>query len=238
MSKTGRIYILRDPRNDEVRYVGLTTRPLTSRLSEHLYVARNRVRHTHCTCWILNLLEQGLKPVIEEVDTATVDELNGLEVYYIQKFKNDGAKLTNHTNGGKANFEVSPEARRKLSEAHKGKVLTDEHKENIARSQTGKRHSAKTKSKIAQWHTGKSLSETTRNKISTSRTVSGAAKGERNPNARLNKEQILDIYSRFQAGESVKDIAKVYAMRTSSINNILKGRSWKTLYEEFFLQTA
>src|SRR5688572_16040624 len=88
------IYILKHPDTQEVRYVGKTKRP-KRRFSEHIYVKSLESKKTHLAYWILSLLKDGKKPVMEVV-AETENDWQSLEQEWIKKFSN----LCNHTEGG------------------------------------------------------------------------------------------------------------------------------------------
>ena len=95
------IYTLSDPISKEVRYVGLTIRPLKQRFSQHY----SRKCNNHKCNWIKSLRNKGLKPVMQELDVAnSIKELNDLEIYWIEQFKQWGFNLVNLTQGGEGSF--------------------------------------------------------------------------------------------------------------------------------------
>lgn len=99
-----------------------------------------------------------------------VDELDGLEIYYIDLFNsNNNQNGYNLESGGGANKIVSQETRQKQRDAKLGRTLTDEHKTNIGNSLKG--HVAYPKSeeglqRLRDLNTGKVISEDIRAKIS------------------------------------------------------------------------
>ena len=95
------IYTLSDPVSKEVRYIGLTTKPLKERFSQHY----SRKCNNHKCNWIKGLRSKGLRPVMQELDIAnSTEELNSLEIYWIEQFKQWGFNLVNLTQGGEGSF--------------------------------------------------------------------------------------------------------------------------------------
>lgn len=94
------IYVLKHPITDEIRYVGKTVKLLHERLHNHIYEATKRYKPNYRCNWIKSLVNQGLKPLIEEIDNCTWENSSELEIYYIQYYKSIGCKLINLTNGG------------------------------------------------------------------------------------------------------------------------------------------
>lgn len=111
-----KVYTLTDPLTLKVRYVGITKDTLAGRRSKHLTNARSG-KHNHRTHWIRSLLQNNLKPIIEELDRAdSYEELLTLEVYWISQFKTWGFSLVNATEGGEGSvgYKHTREARDKI----------------------------------------------------------------------------------------------------------------------------
>jgi group I intron endonuclease len=109
------IYKLIDPISNEVRYIGLTFNDLKQRLRSHM----SDVGKTHKCNWIKKLKSQGLRPIIESIEEniSTYDESCEREIFYIEKFKNEGHQLTNMASGGNKNKKMSEETKKKMSES-------------------------------------------------------------------------------------------------------------------------
>jgi sarcosine oxidase delta subunit len=96
-----RIYILKDPENQQVRYVGKTVKSLKARLTDHLYERKNKFGLlNHKINWVKSIKNKGLEPIIEEVDSCPWDESQNLEMYWISQFRAWGFNLVNQTDGG------------------------------------------------------------------------------------------------------------------------------------------
>ena len=91
------IYVLRDPQTLDVRYVGKTIQPLRDRLGAHM--RRCKQLRTHRDCWIKGLLDAGIKPIIEEIETASGD-WETRERFWIAYYRKHSRSLTNQTEGG------------------------------------------------------------------------------------------------------------------------------------------
>jgi hypothetical protein len=115
------VYGLIDPRTDEIRYVGKTITGV-KRLRAHIKEARRGKVTTHKNRWIQSLLAAGVKPRLDVLQSALdPQELNALEQLWIKTYREKGANLTNHTDGGEGavGLRMSDETRKKMSEAHK-----------------------------------------------------------------------------------------------------------------------
>lgn len=103
---------------------------------------------------------------------CSVDQLDSLEVYYIDLFDSDNNENGyNLESGGGANKVVSQETRQKQRDAKLGRTLPDEHKMKISNSLKG--HPAYPKSKegikrLRDFNTGKIIPQDIRAKISAS----------------------------------------------------------------------
>ncbi len=96
MNKEYKIYKLLDPENLEIRYIGVTTKMLNERLSQHLYVAKTKKTQTRVSKWIRSLFKRDLKPLIELVEISYENNWQEREKYWIEFYKN----LTNTSPGG------------------------------------------------------------------------------------------------------------------------------------------
>lgn len=92
--KKFKIYVLKDYFTQEVRYVGVTTKLLRQRLSQHLYDAKKK--GTHKRNWINSLLKKDVKPTIELLEICNYKNWEEREIHWISNYNN----LTNTREGG------------------------------------------------------------------------------------------------------------------------------------------
>jgi len=92
------IYVLIDPRNNEIKYVGQTIKNINIRLNEHILISKCK-SHKNAN-WIKKLIYLNLKPIIKCIDIVPIEDLGFWEMFYIFKFKKEGIILNNHTLGG------------------------------------------------------------------------------------------------------------------------------------------
>lgn len=78
------IYTLSDPISDEIKYIG-KTKNIKDRLTRHLSPSNLENKWTSKTKWIIWLKERGLKPKIEIIDEGYIDNINELEIYWIEQ---------------------------------------------------------------------------------------------------------------------------------------------------------
>jgi len=125
------VYGLVDPRNNELRYVGQSSKGL-KRPKQHWSTFSLNLKD-HCHNWINSLIKENLIPVIEVLDEFDGDEnnieaaknwLDTNEIFAISFYREQGCNLTNQTDGGGGSL---------------GRVLSEETKQLIreARVQQG-----------------------------------------------------------------------------------------------------
>lgn len=95
--KTYKIYCLKHPLTNEIRYVGVTTKKsINERLSQHLYKGKFS-NGTKISKWIYSLLKNNLKPLIELIEETSYKNWEIREKYWINYYNN----LLNQHEGGK-----------------------------------------------------------------------------------------------------------------------------------------
>jgi hypothetical protein len=99
-----------------IRYVGKTQRVLAVRYAQHLSMARHG-RVTHLYNWWRSLPEA---PVIQVLETCSVELLSERECAWIAKLRADGVALCNHTEGGQGGVPT-PELRQRLRQLAAGR---------------------------------------------------------------------------------------------------------------------
>lgn len=106
-----KIYVLKDPRTNIVRYVGKTSQTLRRRLTGHLSDRGVNYR----TAWLNSLQSQGLIPIIELIDEVDEVEWAVAEQKWISFYRSTSDCLVNLTDGGDHNPTSTDEVRGKLS---------------------------------------------------------------------------------------------------------------------------
>lgn len=171
----GTVYVAKNNKNGKL-YIGITTRPLKDRISEHKYDSFNR-SSTNKSYFHNAISMYGFDSfsfqVVETVHADNLSDLTerlyALERYYIEKYQtNDRNKGYNLTVGGEgiSGYRLSPEHKAIVSKTHKGKHLSQEHKRRISefmrsdrKPRLGKHLSNETKKKISDSHIGLLLGE-------------------------------------------------------------------------------
>lgn len=162
-----KIYTLKHPDTNEIRYVGKTIQQLKYRLATHISRSK-KYRYAYVNCWIYSLLQEGKKPIIELIEEVENNQWEEKEIYWIQYYSTR-TRLTNfqlgggHSNVGK---ELKEEHKKAISESLKGKPRDEETKRKISESHKGKILSESTKQKLREFNLGKSISLDTKIKMS------------------------------------------------------------------------
>ena len=165
MSRKYTIYALLAPDSDEVRYIGITVKPIKRRLQEHILAAR-RGERTYRACWI-----RSIAPIEPDICEVEQTEDREREKYWIKEYRKIGHCLTNLTAGGDGappGLNFTPEHRAKISAALKGRPKSDEHRKKLSEAKKGSKHSEKTRKKISNIVRGRVHKEETKKKIAAS----------------------------------------------------------------------
>jgi len=241
------IYILRDPRTNEVRYVGKSDDP-KRRLRRHKTEPGNTHRHN----WISNLRSNGLNPIMEIVEEVDKSEWKEKEEYWISYYKKRGCNLTNLCSGGNGAPGISPseETRRKISKSVKKswieapRKLSDEHKRAFSFSRRGVHLSKETKDKISKSNKGKEVSAETRKRMSeskrgisrrghsdeTKRKCAEQKLGEKNPQSKLTENQVKEIRRLYSSGGiSLSQLGRMFKIDTKQVHRIIRYEAWSWL---------
>lgn len=200
-----RIYALKDPRTNAVRYVGVTVGTIEDRSRQHISDARGTWSKTRNSAWIRSLFKSSLLPAVSLLE-ETDDKLR--EVFWIAEYRKAGVDLTNHTDGGegtvgyrhteeakeavrraKSGVKCSPESSRLKSEARLGYIWPEDVKKRIGDSNRGK-------PKTGRQALGHKKSDATRRKMAKTWTKKWA-----DPEyAKKNKGTVAEIGRRFGFG--------------------------------------
>jgi len=180
------VYRLSDPAEPwHYRYVGKGKNP-EGRCMAHIRHALNiSAKTTHKVNWLRTLLfaKPFRYPIIEVIESVeTEKEAFEFEKYYIEKYRAEGHRLTNLTNGGEgmSGWVPSSETRAKMSAALRDNTHLSGHKhseETLVKMSAahkgqkawnkGKRHSAETLAKLSAASKGRKHSAETLIKMST-----------------------------------------------------------------------
>lgn len=219
-----RIYALRDPRNQDIRYVGKTVKSLKARLQIHVassgYYARRHVCH-----WIKELQSLSLYPsieLLEEVDPGK--DWAARERYWIAKLRNDGCRLTNLTEGGDGchGIKRSPASIEKTAAAHRGKTISAEQRRKQSIAMKGRKLPEHRKRQISEFFRGRPLKPETIEKmrIARRRRPLGEFSGQRNGRCKLTDLQVGEIRG---SNLTLSEIMRRYGIGKSQASRLRRG---------------
>jgi NUMOD3 motif-containing protein len=173
------IYALVDPRDHEIRYVGITKRTIEERLSSHIRDSFNAGTGTHKDRWIRRLRRLRLQPYTVSVCQVRQEHWSDAERYWIRYFKDAGCRLTNSTDGG----GISPDDMRRLWREHraafmknhfvpstKGRHHTDETKQRLSEITKQQMSDPAMRAAVSTTHSGKTISASHRQAVSEAQT--------------------------------------------------------------------
>lgn len=142
-----KLYVLIDPRDTMVRYVGITHVSLSTRLTQHISESKT-VKRNHRRHWINSLVVSDLRPRILEIASfETKEEAIKAEIEMIGELKNEGWNLVNNTIGGESSRgHISP---------LRGVPRSESTKQKISQSQRGKKRNLISIEKMRQTKIGK-----------------------------------------------------------------------------------
>jgi hypothetical protein len=92
------IYVLIDPRTDEIKYVGKKNNP-EKRLYSHLCPCMLKADNIK-NRWLKKLKKEKLKPIMKVIDTTDNDHWEEKEKYWIKHYRELGCPLKNISDGG------------------------------------------------------------------------------------------------------------------------------------------
>lgn len=120
--KPYKIYCLKHPITLEVRYIGVTSGKLTSRLSQHYHTGKI-VGSTPVSKWVKKLIQLNLKPIIELIEEVSEEEWEEKEISYIKEFSIK-TRLLNVQKGGTGVIrgKTREEANKNVALAHQKKI--------------------------------------------------------------------------------------------------------------------
>lgn len=239
ITETTNIYVLIDPRDNRIRYVGKANN-VEVRLRNHVKEARQG-KTDHKANWLRQVLKDGYYPILEIVEVCSINEWQYREIFWIEEMKRRGNYLTNEKEGG---FGCNPsiETRERMSIAAKNRPSPNKGKrtpEDVKKKQSisAKRRWANMteefrKSYIEKLtnYKHKPISEETREKF---REIGRNRVYTKEDNLRnslrqrsLSKQQVAEIHSMLDSGVKQYIIANKFHVSNATISGIKTGKSY------------
>jgi len=208
MNTVTSIYGLIDPMTSQIRYVGKSDDP-KRRYREHIKNAKNgckRYKHD----WIRSLFKKGREPVLIILQHY-VKDWRKAEQFWVQYYKDKGHKLTNLAPAG-IGFDITEEAREKMSIAQKKKWQDPEHRRKMSEAQKKYfRDNPEARERVGEagkgripWNKGMPMTDEIKKKVSKSRQgiLRGIARSE------VTKEKIRQKVKEIWADPKYKERLK------------------------------
>lgn len=136
MSKTTFIYALCEPGTRIVRYIGKSDNP-ESRL-RYGHLSESVRLTTHLGRWLQRVVWSGCEPALVILAEVPKRAWKSEERKHIAAYRRLGADLVNSTDGGEG-VTQTPEIRRKIGDANRGKPCSSEQRKQISRALTGRK---------------------------------------------------------------------------------------------------
>jgi len=192
-------------------YVGKTVTSLNKRKLQHRSLHKNITNRRYDSVFYRAIRKDGWENFEWEIiDTCICPDMaNDLEIYYINKFNSLTPAGYNLTRGGEGNlgWEMPDAVKKKISEANKGQLVTNEQRKKLSVALRGERNwmygrtlPDKLRKNIGDRNRGVHPSEETRKKLSLSRM------GNKNPNfgKHLTDEQKKKISLKMMGNKNAK----------------------------------
>jgi len=194
-------------------YIGQTIKTLNRRKIDHAFRAKKQDRRG---AFQIALLEHGFGSFQwDQIDSAeTAEELDQKEKHWIAHYKSTDPQYGYNIFEGGSNPKLSPETRRKISEAQKGK--SREYCKGIPKSEEHRR-------KISEANKGKHRTDESRKKMSE------AHRGKKNKLATISENTAMKIRADLANGMRNCDIARKYNVSRNVVSHIKRGQTWKWL---------
>lgn len=145
------IYVLKDTKTGEIRYVGQTVYTLEKRLAGHL---REKNKNYKCN-WIKSLKNDGVIPAIVLIqEVPYYDDWQYWERFWIKLYRDLGCKLVNTTDGGEgtSGYIQSAEHIAKRTAPGPNRKRTAETRERISKNKKGKKRTPEAIEKSSKGH--------------------------------------------------------------------------------------
>ena len=225
------IYVLIDPRDMKIRYVGKTIQPLKRRLYNHIATANFRKKTYPVVSWIRGLINQDMKPSICLLEVCDVDNWAARERYWIQYGRDHNWDLVNATSGGEttSGVIVSDETRKKQSLINRGENNTRAKlkKHDVLEMRDAYDAGGITTYELAEKY---GISPSSAQMIVRGLTWKhvGGATTEPNlmPAAILDATKAVEIREMFANGLNIINIAEEFGIAISTAYQVVNGRLW------------
>ena len=220
-----KIYVLCAP-DGEIRYIGKSIRPLSTRFRAHLSRARSGEKNHLCN-WLRSILSTAHLPTISLIGEVEGDGCAD-EIAWISYAKQENWQLVNSSEGGEGYLGYVPtkETRKKQSERlkgkpswNKGKHISEETRRKLSAINTGKHPSVETLRKMSEAGKGRVVSAETRQRMSEA--LKGKNKGRHHSEETRRKIGEANIGKRLGIHASIETCRKLSESHKGNPNGCL-----------------
>ena len=224
----GIIYLIKNKANGKC-YVGQTTQKLKTRIAKHVNAANNGSTQLIHKAMRKYGIDSFDITILENCDNKDLDRLENKMIKTYRGMVPSGYNLK----GGGHSSRYSKESRKKMSLAHKGIPLSEEHKRRISQSckgnigpWKGKKFSKAHRENISKGNSGKKFTEETKLKISKALTgknnpMFGKTSGK-NPNAK--PITLILPNGKLEKFNSMTDACNKYDLDIRNLSVVAAGR--------------
>ena len=149
-------------------YVGQTISSIAHRWSSHKSASLSKKGILYSAIRKYGLDNFFIECVEVLPEGSTIEDLHKREIFWIKELKSLKPNGYNIKPGGNGGGKHSKETKLKISEGHKGKILSEEHRVTLSNAHTGKPLSKEHKVRISQGQMGRKFSKESRLKLSES----------------------------------------------------------------------
>lgn len=217
-------------------YIGQTKFSMEYRWNGHCYGAKKGITYTFYDalrkhgfdCWEHEVLEDNIQ---------TIEEANTAEIFWID-FYDSMKNGYNDTTGG-AQFEMSEESRKRLSNSHKGKKMSTEARQHMSEAQKIFQNRPDIKQKASERSKGRKASDAARQKMSQNncmhrQEILDKFRGKNSPRAKavqqidINTGKIIAIFDTInEAAQSQKVDRAFIRLCCQGKRKSVRGFIWK-----------
>jgi group I intron endonuclease len=163
--KTGIVYKITNLKNGKI-YIGQTIRKLNLRFQSHWKESKHSDTYFHRSLRKYGRENFKIEPLLIDVPKDMLNEAEISAIYLWQTKIPIGYNMTDGGNGCNAQYEISEDARTVISNFHKGKPKTDQHRKNISEALKCKPKSESHKHNLSVAVSGFKHSESAKEKMS------------------------------------------------------------------------